>query len=213
MKLYITAASAFVLLVFYLPVVLLLLRRIVKSERLGKVAKVAAISVFLIVAYAIPLGDVTLNSIAMAKVCPKAGLHIYKQVKVEGYITSYGNERLLELSPYQYIEVRLKGGLFARFERSTGGGVLREDVIVPKANYEVVNGQWTWNERKRVKELRRAVYELRSRDLLAERLMFAPAPGWLDRIVVLRTFGGAIAGCSGLGPLATPIEQGVLLPK
>ncbi len=108
MKLYITAASVFVLLVFYLPLVLFLLWRIVRRKRLGKIAKAVVIPVVLIIAYAIPLGDVTLNSIAMAKVCPKAGLHVYKQVRVEGDFDRSGGEHVLQKFPYRFIEYREK---------------------------------------------------------------------------------------------------------
>jgi len=61
MKLYITAPSLFVLIVFYLPVVLWVLRRIWRSPRLKGAAKAGLLILTLLLAYAIPLGDVTVN--------------------------------------------------------------------------------------------------------------------------------------------------------
>ncbi|MDD2774879.1 MAG: hypothetical protein PHU06_02870, partial [Gallionella sp.] len=86
MKLYITAPSVFVLIVFYLPVVLWVLWRIGRSPRWRGMKKAGVMLLALLLAYAIPLGDVTYNSMAMAKVCPRAGLHIYKTVEVDGFI-------------------------------------------------------------------------------------------------------------------------------
>jgi len=90
MKLYITAMSLFVLAVFYLPVVFWLLRRLWRSPRWPGMKKVGILFVAILLAYAIPLGDVTINSLAMAKVCPGAGLHIYKTVEVEGFSGDLG---------------------------------------------------------------------------------------------------------------------------
>lgn len=97
MKLYITAPSVFVLIVFYLPAVLWVRRRIWRSPRRRGAGKAGLMMFTLLLAYAIPLGDVTYNSLAMAKVCPSVGLHVYRTVEVDGFIDRYD----LRGSPYQ----------------------------------------------------------------------------------------------------------------
>lgn len=101
MKLYISGISIIVLLVFYLPLVILLLLRIWLSG-LQNLSKVTTMILVAVVAYAIPMWDVTANSVAMAKICPSAGLHIYKTVEVEGF--AGGSDDFLERYQYDFLE-------------------------------------------------------------------------------------------------------------
>lgn len=142
MKLYITDMSLFVLSVFYFPVVLWLLWKLIKQP-VSIVTKTVSAILLLAVAYAIPLGDVTVNSMAMAKVCPSAGLHIYKTAEVEGYIDS-GSEITLRQSPYNFVEspqLKIDGNYYwIRVEKQPDGSISKTNLEKPTAEYEVLTG-------------------------------------------------------------------------
>jgi hypothetical protein len=94
MKLYLGLA-ALLLLVVYLP--LALIRLVVLFSKIKRrKTRIWAIPLYLILAYLIPLGDVTWHSWNMAKVCPKAGMKIYRTVKADGFIPAgeYGIREL-----------------------------------------------------------------------------------------------------------------------
>jgi len=211
-KLYITEASIFVLLIFYLPLVLFFLWRIVRSKRLGTVAKTVAIPIFLIIAYAIPLGDVTLNSIAMAKVCPKAGLHVYKQVQVEGYFDRRAGDYTLNNYPYRFVEIPRKDGQVIRLERQEDGRVERTVHDKTTAQYEVVYEEVAFNRELGVENKRYWIRDRDTQDVLGEWLEFGVLPGWLDRVLVIRWFGGSIGAC-GNDPEAYLFRSTILQPK
>jgi len=198
MKLYISGLSILILLIFYMPLVLFILWRIVKSN-FGKAAKVIAILVFLLLAYAIPLGDVTVHSMAMAKVCPNAGLHVYKQVKVDGYFDPSASDQILDLYPYQFIEYTRPGARerIIHVERSQDKRTIKSTLDTPAARYEIKYEGWGINKDLGVSVLRDSVINRNTNEVLGERLLFNPIPGWLDRVLVLRWFGGAIQGCHG----------------
>ncbi|MES9857008.1 MAG: hypothetical protein ABW166_10435 [Sedimenticola sp.] len=79
MKLYISDLSVYVLVFTYLPLVIYLLVRLLFNRNLSKFSKTVSIAVAIPIIYAIPFGDVTLNSMAMERACPQAGLHVYKK--------------------------------------------------------------------------------------------------------------------------------------
>ena len=98
MKFYISDLSVALLLLFYLPFVIWVVYRVSKHPKLRRVGRIFAIVLTLALAYVIPLGDVTMNSIAMAKLCRSAGLHVYKQVQVDGYYDPSTNGCFAETS-------------------------------------------------------------------------------------------------------------------
>jgi len=212
MKLYITAMSLFVLVVFYLPLVLWVLKRIWNSPRWHGIKKAGILILVLILAYAIPLGDVTVNSLAMDKVCPTAGLHIYKTVEVEGFAGDLGGRDDLERFPYRFVEAKSPGGHIVRYERQPDGSISVERGNQPTAEYEVVSVQWHFDKKLYVDT---SSYLIRNRvtgDVLAEYPIFKSLPGWVDRFFVYRWFGyGGRDGCYGL-PTNNFIQQ-VLIPK
>jgi len=212
MKLYITAMSLFVLVVFYLPLVLWVLKRIWNSPRWHGIKKAGILILALILAYAIPLGDVTVNSLAMDKVCPTAGLHIYKTVEVEGFAGDLGGRDDLERFPYRFVEAKSPGGHIVRYERQPDGSISVERGNQPTAEYEVVSVQWHFDKKLYVDT---SSYLIRNRvtgDVLAEYPIFKSLPGWVDRFFVYRWFGyGGRDGCYGL-PTNNFIQQ-VLIPK
>lgn len=212
MKLYITAPSVFILVAFYLPVVLWGLWRIWRSPRWRGARKAGVLLLAVLLAYAIPLGDVTVNSLAMAKVCPSAGLHIYKTVEVEGFIGHY----TLRDSPYQYIEIpTLRANdthYWARHEKQADGSITRTELAQPTAEYEVISVDWHLDKERGVESSAYVVRNRISGEVLAEWNLFNPLPGWLDKILVVRWFGtGGRDGCHG--EPAYGFETKVLIPK
>lgn len=212
MKLYITVTSVFVLIVFYLPVVLWMLWRIWRSPRWRGAGKAGIMILALLLAYAIPLGDVTVNSMAMAKVCPSAGLHIYKTVEVDGFVGHYD----LNGSPYQFIEfptLRANGTYYwVRTEKNLDGSITEKKLNQPTAAYEVAYEQWHVDKERGIELSSYIIRNRTSGQILAEKHLFNPLPGWLDRIFIIRWFGTAGRdGCHG--EPAYGFEPTVLIPK
>ena len=215
MKLYMTSLSAWVLIIFYLPLVLFVLWKIVRKP-LSTGKKSLALILFLILAYAIPLGDVTLNSIAMAQVCPSAGLHVYKTVEVEGYLTEMGDGELLNKYPYKFIEApeHLVDGSYRwwHYEKQPDGKIVITKLTQPKSDYEFVYVDWHIDKKRSVEASGRIIRNRSSGEILAERNFFNPISGWVDRVLVYRWFGyGGREGCHGTP--ANGFESQVLIPK
>lgn len=212
MKLYITNLSLWALIFFYAPIVLWLMWRIWRNSRLRVVEKTLALFSAVLLAYAIPLGDVTVNSIAMAKACPSAGLQIYKTAEVEGFVGRYG----LRDVPYQFIEFpkqRVDGtDYWIRYERNPDGSISEKSLDQPTAEYEVIYEQWHVDRGRDVETSRYSIRNRLSGELLAEWNLFNPIPGWLDRTLVVRWFGaGGRDGCHG--DPAYGFESRVLIPS
>lgn len=213
MKFYITNLSLFLLIFLYLPIIAWMMWRVWRSPQLRGAWKAGALMLAALLAYAVPLGDVTVNSLAMAKVCPSAGLHIYKTVKVEGFIGHYN----LRGSPYQFIEfptLRANGTYYwVRSEKNPDGSISVKELAQPMAEYEVVDGQWYVDKSRGVEVKSEAIRNRISGEVIAERNLFNPLPGWLDKILVVRWFGtGGRYGCWG-EPSAGIDETKVLIPK
>ncbi len=211
MKLYITDMSLFVLAVFYLPVVLWVLWQILRQPA-PVVLKVAMTLLLVVLAYAIPLGDVTVNSLAMAKACPSAGLHIYKTVEVEGFVGSTA----LRDTPYRFNESptrRIDGTYYwRRFEKQPDTSISVTDLGQPTADYEVIDGEWRYDQEHGVSVMRDLIRHRITGESLAENLAFKPLPGWVDRFFVYRWFGyGGREGCPTV--LTGDFKQQVLIPK
>jgi len=212
MKLYITNLSLLMLLIFYLPAVLWVLWRISRSPRWHGTGKAGLSLLTLILAYVIPLGDVTVNSMAMAKVCPSAGLHVYKTVKVQGFVGHYD----LRGSPYQFIEfpaLRANGTHYwRRFEKQPDGSIAVKELSQPTAEYEVISVDWHMDDKHGVESSGYVGRNRLSGGILAEWNLFNSLPGWLDRILVIRWFGtGGRDGCHGKP--AYGFESKILTPR
>lgn len=201
MKLYISDLSLMVLAIFYLPLVVLVLWRVVRSQKLTGLKKVFGLLGVVILAYAIPLGDVTLNSIAMTKACQKVGVHIYKTARVEGYFDSLGSEDFFRHRPgFRFVEYKRPGEI-VRLERRDLE-IVKSILPAPTAEYEVLLGEWAVDKEKRVEVSRDLIRHRASGEVLAERLIFNPMPGWVDRLVMVRWFGEFMPGCREVPPIS-----------
>lgn len=214
MKLYISGLSLLVLAIVYVPLVIWLLSRIAKSQTLGRGKKAIAITIAAIAAYLIPFGDVTVNSIAMANVCPRAGLRIYRTAEVAGYFQPSWGEYLLKKHPYRFMEELVstkQGQRVVRLERKNNE-IVRTILDSPSAEYEEAYETWRTDSEARVSRSRYLVRNRITGEILAERLLFNPLPGWVDRFLVLPWFGGSIQGCHG-PDAGAPFAYKVLVPK
>lgn len=198
MKLYISDLSIGMLLVLYLPLVLWLLRNIAHSTAMTRKTKLAVIPVFLILSAAIPMWDVVVNSLAMEKVCPKAGLHVYKKVQVDGYYDTRSGPREIEKYGYRYIETQRPGGKVARYERQQDGSITRSELERATAEYEVVYENRSPVLELGVRSMQRWHVRHRATDeVIGEWLGFSPMHGWVDRYLLNRWFGVGLPGCDG----------------
>lgn len=198
MKLYISPISVTTLALFYLPIVLWLLWRIARAPRLGRNAKYVAIPTVVVVAYVIVMGDVTMNSLAMSRVCERAGLHIYNKVKVEGYFDTRSGPDEIKRYGYKFIETQRPGGKVARYERQPDGSTTRIEQNEVTAEYEVVYEDKSPVPELGVGSMRRSfVRNRQSGEVIGEWLSFSPMHGWVDRFTLNRWFGVGLQGCSG----------------
>jgi hypothetical protein len=203
--------SLAVLAVLYLPLVLWMLWKILKQP-MPVVKKVAITMLVMMLAYVVPLGDVTINSMAMAKACPSAGLHIYKTVEVNGYSGDIGGRDTLDRYPYRFIETTRPGGQIVHYEKGLDGPISVRLLEQPTAEYEVVSVQWHFDNERNVETSSYSIRNRITRQILAEYPVFKPLPGWVDRLLVYRWFGsGGRQGCFG-APADNFIQQ-VLIPK
>ena len=201
LKLYISDLALGLLGLFYLPLVLWALWKILRAKTLAGWRKPAAFIAAVLAAYAIPLGDVTINSLGMREACERAGLHVYRQVAVEGYIGSMVSKDMLgkdhEYYPYRFLEARTAQGKFAHLERMPDGSVVTTVRDQPEAEYEIVNDHPSALPGLRVGSIARIqVLHRQSGEVLGEWLTLGPRHGWVDRIVLLGWFGQGLPGCS-----------------
>jgi hypothetical protein len=208
MKLYISDLAAYLLLLFYLPLALGALWKLARWHGLSGWRKGSALLVGVLLAYAIPLGDVTLNSITMERVCQRAGLHVYRKVVVDGYLDRHNLPANIDAYGYRFVEIpqsRLQRDRFVtedkayvRYERDPDGRVVRHEVEVPISEYEVLRDHVSPvpNERLR-SQVHTYVRNRVTGEVLGEQFSFHPMHGWIDRLTLNRWFGGSLAGCSG----------------
>lgn len=222
MKLYISDISVFALIIFYLPLVIWLWRKIIKMP--VTITKKIVLSVlFFIIAYLIPLGDVTFNSIAMAKACPTAGLKIYKTVEVDGYL-GLAHRDDLKRSQYHFLEGRAPGGKVVRYEKQSDGTIVTTKLDKPTAEYEVLypsdhgksNGLLLkeFDQKTRTQKSRRVIRNRITGEVLAEWLFVSGSAGWLDHALLYSWAGtgGGLLSCTH-GSDFSIWPGSVLLPK
>jgi hypothetical protein len=221
MKFYISDLALVLLAVFYLPLVLWALWKIVRTKAVTGWRKGVVFVIAVLAAYAIPLGDVTINSLGMRDACKRAGLHVYRQVAVEGYIDSNTSADMLakhhEYYPYRFFEYPTSKGGFKHHERLPDGSVVTTVREQPEAEYEVVDDNPRSLPGLRVGNIARGqVRHLKSGEVLGEWLTLGPRHGWIDGIVLLGWFGQGLPGCTQSFEQKRQLafwEQQVLLPK
>lgn len=210
MKLYIGLAGPLLLFV-YLPLVLIGLFRLFSKVRPWR-TRAWVVPIYLAIAYAIPLGDVTWHSWNMAKVCPKAGLHVYRTVVVDGFIGELAGKGTLERYPYRFVENNvLSGKGAAHFERS-GDRIAETKLLRPIAEWEYVRDPFDFPDRSLgVTVERDVIRSRRTGEVIAEYFGFSAWRGWLDASIssVINNSAGA---CYRL-PKMNQKYQEILVPS
>ena len=211
MKLYLGLAEP-LLWFIWLPLVLLgLVILLIKVKTW--MTRAYAIPLYLVIAYVIPLDDVTLNSWHMAKVCPNAGLHVYRRVNVEGFIPEVILSRdILEKYPYNYLESRKDArGLVYRLERTALGFIELNDVR-PKAEWEIVNHIIERADKfSGVNVERKVIRNIKSREVIAEDIHYAAFSGWIDR-KISSVIDNPVGVCYSMPGLSDKYHE-ILIPQ
>ena len=180
MKLYLGLAGPLLLYV-YLPLALIGLAVLFAKAKSWKTCA-WTVPLYLILAYAIPLGDVTWHSWNMAKVCPKVGLHVYRTVVVDGFLGTTVGKETMERYPYVFVErpaIRVDP-VFGHFER-------RDDQIVnfvvprPTAEWEHVRDPFDFPDKSLGVTVDRDVIRNRKTgEVIAEYFVYGARRGWVD---------------------------------
>ena len=185
MKLYIGLAGPLLLFV-YLPLALIGLAVLLIRVKTWK-TRAWVIPLYLVLAYAIPLGDVTKHSWNMSKVCPKAGLHVYRTVVVDGFIPEQSvSKDLLERYPYRFVETRPrenKNNTVFRIER-VDGQFIEIDGAQPLAEWEYVRDPFDYPDKTLgVTVDREVIRNRRTGEVIAEDFSFNAWRGWIDALI------------------------------
>ena len=170
-----------------------------------------AIPLYLVLAYLIPLGDVTWHSWNMAKVCPKAGLHVYRTVVVDGFTPS--SEYTLRERGYRFTEGRIdpSTGLTTRWEKTASGDILRFDKILPKSEWEEVSGTALPDKRLGVNVTHEFVRNRITDEVIAERWFFSAWRGWVDALIG-SVIDNSVGSCNGGAYLIYDSIDKILIP-
>lgn len=214
MKLYISDLAVWILLLFYLPLVVVVLWRIIYRLEVPWLKKSMMLTAVIVIACVIPLADVFLNSLAMHKVCSKAGLHIFKEIRVDGYLDSSGGADTLKSHPYRFTEVPDYNGKITHYERQPNGEIVSTILDQPTAEYEVVYDDIAPVPDLGVRVMHR--WWVRNRltgEAVGEKLSFAPMHGWVDRLTLNRWFGVGLPGCGGASNSTSDWRRKLLPPN
>lgn len=194
MKLYIGLAEP-LLLIVWLPLVFIGLVILVFKIKTWP-TRVLVIPLYLVIAYIIPLGDVTLNSWNMAKACPNAGLHIYRTVVVDGYFGEYTSDLVLKKYPYSYVEWR-------EFDDSRnikqfvmdGGRIIEKTVAKPLSEWGIFKDKFDSSDKTLKVVIDRVVVKsLKTNEIIAEEVSYTAWRGWLDAKIA-SLIDNPIGGC------------------
>lgn len=209
MKFYIGLAAPLLLYV-YLPLAaigLLVLFAKVESWKTRR----WAIPLYLVLAYAIPMGDVTWHSWNMAKVCPKAGLHVYRTVVVDGFMPA--DETYVSRGGYRFVEGEIspKTGLVTRWEK-TESDIQRLDGVLPKSEWALKSGIAKQNYADGVSEEYESIQNRQTSEIIAERRLFLAWRGWIDAWIA-SVIDNSVGGCNGGSYLLIGSIAKILIPS
>lgn len=190
MKIYISEGALLLLGLFYLPVVIWLLWKVWKNLPPQLPIRIAAIVIASVIAAAIPLGDVTITSLQMAKLCPQAGVFVKRSVKVDGFYTKFGSPDMLDRG-FKYIESRGVGNQIIVYSRE-GGKTQTEKYDVKeyqiKSRYEYIVDEESgpYQGRQNIGISKSVVRDRTTGEELGYTLRYKAYPGWVDRNTISR---------------------------
>lgn len=208
MKLYMGWGCTLVLYV-YVPLALIGLFILFRKIKPWK-TRAWAVPLYVLVAYAIPLGDVTWHSWNMAKVCPKAGLHIYRTVVVDGYMP--GDPEYVRKKGYRFMESHAgPDGLVNRWEK-VGAEVVRIDNVPAKSEWEErIDGQKP-DCTLGVTVTHEYIQNRKTKEVIAETWFFYAWRGWIDAWIG-SVIDNSPGGCDGGARHLFGYHQQILIPN
>ncbi len=129
--------------------------------------------------------DVVRTSISMAQLCPQAGIHVKKAVKVDGFYINSGHPDMLK-EGFQYIESQELGDRISVYRKSVDGVVkdgFDSRVYRLKSRYEVKYdvGEKQLGGRSDIGVRKSFVRDMQTNEELAYAIRFYAYPGWVDR--------------------------------
>lgn len=129
--------------------------------------------------------DVVRTSITMAQLCPQAGVHVKKTVKVDGFYTNSGHPDMLK-EGFQYIESQESGDRISVYRKSVDGVVKDEfdsKIYRLKSRYEVNYdvGEKQFGGRSDIGARKSFARDMQTNEQLAYAIRFYAYPGWVDR--------------------------------
>lgn len=205
-KFYIGLAGP-LLLVVYLPIVLAGLF-FLATRKWRWWMKVPILLAYIAVTYAVPLGDVTVNSMNMAKMCGDSGLHIYRSVEVDGFYGGLAPLEILDKNKYKFIE-DIYLGRVTRYERN-GSLINKISMAAPSAEWEYHNGIGVPNRKFGVTETHSYIKSRFTNEVIAEHFGFSPWRGWIDQEIG-RLIDNYSEGCGWSTDLLS-VRSKILIP-
>lgn len=161
--------------------------------------------------------DVVRTSITMAQLCPQAGIHVKKAVKVDGFYTNLGSPNMLERG-FKFIESRSYGNRLVLYSKENGGVNQQEfdsKKYSIKSRYEFIYGAESgeYKGRQDIGIRKSVVRDRANNEELGYALGYIAYPGWLDQKTV-GLISRFVWGCkSEISVQDVIVFQRVLLPN
>lgn len=190
MKFYLSDGALLLLVVVYAPIVVLALWWLWRKLPQRRSIRFAITTVVALAASAVPLWDVAITSVQMARLCPGAGLKVYRTVEADGYLANFGYGEEVLKAGFSYFEKKVHPGKISVYERRNGK--ISEQSInpktttyTPKSRYEYQYDSGSALKGALHIAVRRSMTKDRtSGELLGEELTYTAFPGWVDRHTV-----------------------------
>ena len=187
MKLYMSEGGIWVVLLLYTPIALFVLWCLWKAVPGKRAIRIGATSIATILAALFPFWDVLSTSNQMARLCPAAGVRVYKAVEVEGYLTNFGGEGDVLRGQMNYLEEQTRPNKISIYTKQENK--LVEQIVDPtkmpyviKSRYEYRYGSAEQLEgAKNIAKARSVVVDRISGEILGEAVSYTAFPGWIDR--------------------------------
>lgn len=214
MKLYISGAALILLGLFYLPVVVWLLLKLWKNLPPRLPVRITVTIIVFLIAAAIPLWDVTITSIHMAKLCSQAGLFVKRSVKVDGFYTNFGSPDMLDHG-FKYVESRSYGDRLVVYSK-VDNAVKKEEfdarTYQVKSRYEFIYNaeSGAYQGRRDIGIQKSVVRDRQTGEELGYALRYKAYPGWVDRNTIAR-IGQVLWMCHGHMDQEIQLRKQVLL--
>lgn len=213
--LYISEGALLLLGLFYLPVVIWLLRKLWKNLPPRLPIRLTVTIVAFLIAAAIPLWDVTITSVDMAKLCPQAGIFVKRSVKADGFYTNFGSPDMLNRG-FKYIESRSYGDRLVVYSKE-GDAVKKEEFDARKyqvkSRYEFIYDaeSGAYKGRRDIGLQKSVVRDRETNEELGYALRYKAYPGWFDRNTIAR-IGQVLWMCDAGGAQNVRLMESVLQP-